>query len=674
VQWSALSLGGVEAFVTYDARLAAAAAGAGPAVAAPQREGTAGRADRPRRPSSAVRHPGSPGYGHAPTPGGVARHRFRDNLLMRQSTMFGRTLREAPSDAQTVSHQLLLRAALARPLATGLYSLLPLGNRVSRKIEQIIREEIDRIGGQEMKIPVITPAEFWQESGRWEALEPNAFRTKDHNGRDYMIPYTHEELFTNHARQEIVSYRQLPIVAYHFQAKGRDEERSRGGLLRVREFVMKDSYTFDLDQQGLDHAYEAHLGAYTRIFERLGVRAHAVESDTGAMGGDVAHEFQVLTDEGEDTLLFCTACDYKANLERATRRLLPVASASDATTTDATTEGVPFMEPLATPGVTTIEQLEASLGLAPSAFLKTLLLRAGDEVVAVVLPGDRELNHAKLRKLLGGRTAKFANDADFAAAGGVPGFVGPVGLRARIVVDVSVGPGGYVAGANRKDEHLRNALPGRDFHGEIVDVHDVRDGDACPRCGGRLARHRGVEVGNIFKLGTYYSAKMGATYLAEDGTKRPIAMGSYGIGLGRNLQTIIIENHDERGITWPIAVAPFEAHVVALPVKDAGVRAAAERLVAELEALGVEVLYDDRDDSAGVKFADADLIGCPFRVTVSKRNVALGKVELKARRSEEAALVEADGAAERIAAAVRTARDAERAAAEERAAQAMARA
>jgi len=595
----------------------------------------------------------------------MAGYRFRDNLLMRQSTMFGRTLREAPADAVTTSHQLVLRAAIARPLATGLYSLLPLGNRVARKIEQIIREEIDRIGGQEMKIPVITPAELWQESGRWEGLEPNAFRTKDHNGRDYMIPYTHEELFTNHARQEIVSYRQLPMIVYHFQAKGRDEERSRGGLLRVREFVMKDSYSFDLDQGGLDRAYEAHLVAYTRIFERLGVRAHAVESDTGAMGGDIAHEFQVLTDEGEDTLLFCTACPYKANLERAARRLPEAARAT----------GVPAATaPFATPGLTSIEQLEASLALGAAAFLKTLLLRVGDEVVAVVLPGDRELNHPKLRKLLGGRTAKFANDADFAAAGGVPGFVGPVGLRARLVVDVSVGPGGYVAGANRKDVHLRDVLPGRDFHGEIADVHDVRDGDACPRCGGRLAQHRGVEVGNIFKLGTLYSAKMGATYLAEDGTKRPIVMGSYGIGIGRNLQTIIIDNHDERGITWPIAVAPFEAHVVALPVKDAGVRTAAERLVADLEARGVEVLYDDRDDSAGVKFADADLIGCPFRVTVSKRNVAAGMVELKPRRSAEAELVEAAGAAERIAAAVRAAKDAERAAAEERAARAATRA
>ena len=570
---------------------------------------------------------------------------------MRQSTLFGRTLREAPADAVTTSHQLVLRAAIARPLATGLYSLLPLGYRVSRKIEQIIREEIDRIGGQEMKIPVITPAEFWQESGRWEGLEPNAFRTRDHNGRDYMIPYTHEELFTNHARQEIISYRQLPQIAYHFQAKGRDEERSRGGLLRVREFVMKDSYSFDLDAAGLDRAYAAHLEAYARIFKRLGVRAHAVESDTGAMGGDVAHEFQVLTAEGEDTLLFCASCDYKANLERAARRIASVASAP----------GTPAMASLATPGVTTIEELERSLGLAPAAFLKTLLLRAGDEIVAVVLPGDRELNHAKLRKLLGGRAARFASDADFGTAGGVPGFIGPVGLRARVIIDESVEARGYVAGANEKDRHLANVLPLRDFTGERADVHDVRSGDACPRCGGSLEQHRGVEVGNIFKLGTYYSVKMGATYLAEDGSKKPLVMGSYGIGIGRNLQTIVIENHDEKGIIWPIAVAPFEAHVVALPQKDPEVRAAAERLVADLEAQGVEVLYDDRDESAGVKFADADLIGCPFRVTVSKRNIAAGKVEVKGRRAPTAELIDAGAAALRIVSDVRAARASARA-------------
>ncbi len=557
---------------------------------------------------------------------------------MRQSTLFGRTLRDAPAEAQTASHQLVLRAALARPLATGIYTLLPLGHRVARKIEQIVREEIDRIGGQEMKIPIVIPAEYMQETGRWDTLEPNAFRTRDHDGRDYMIPYTHEELFTHHARQEVLSYRQLPVIAYHFQAKGRDEERSRGGLLRVREFVMKDSYSYDADQASMDRAYQAHYDAYARIFARLGLRAHAVESDTGAMGGDIAHEFQVVSDEGEDTLLFCVTGDYKANLERATRRV-PEAAAATA---------VPAATPIETPGVTTIEALQRTLGLPAPAFLKTLLVRAGTGVVAVVLPGDRELNHAKLRRLLGVSRIAFAGDADFAAAGGVAGFVSPVGLRARVILDTSVEPRGYVAGANQSDRHLRDVLPGRDFAGERADVHDVKDGDACPRCSARLEAHRGIEVGNIFKFGTYYSDKMGAMYLAEDGTRKPLYMCSYGIGIGRNLQTIIVEHHDERGIVWPFAVAPFEVHLIGLPMNDANVRAKATELVAVLERSGVDVLFDDRDETAGVKFADADLIGIPFRVTVSKRGLAAGTVELKRRSSAELQAIETGTAAERI--------------------------
>lgn len=570
---------------------------------------------------------------------------------MRMSRLFGRTLREAPAEAQTVSHQLVLRAAIARPLATGIYTLLPLGYRVARKIEQIIREEIDRIGGQEMKIPIIIPAEYMQETGRWDSLEPNAFRTRDHSGREYMIPYTHEELFTHHARNEILSYRQLPLIAYHFQSKGRDEERSRGGLLRVREFVMKDSYSYDLDQASMDLAYQAHFDAYQRIYRRLGLRAHSVESDTGAMGGDIAHEFQVLTDEGEDTLLFCSACDYKANLERATRRLPDAAPATD----------TPQPTPVATPGATTIEQLGSSLKLPPSDFLKTLLVRdSAGTVVAVVLPGDRELNHAKLRKRFGGRAFTFANDADVKAAGGIVGFVGPVGLgpSGGIIVDVSVGPRGYVAGANRADTHLRDVVAGRDFTAERLDVHDVKAGDACPRCGGLLEAHRGVEVGNIFKFGTYYSDKMNSTYLAEDGSRKPMYMCSYGIGIGRNLQTIIVENHDDKGIIWPFSVAPYEVHVVGLPMNDETVRSAADALVATLEEKGVQVLFDDRDESAGVKFADADLIGIPFRITVSKRSLKEKSVELKGRASTEAELVPQDLAADRIIDIVRRAREA----------------
>ena len=566
---------------------------------------------------------------------------------MRQSTLFGRTLRDAPSGAETPGHQLLLRAAIARPVAAGLYSWLPLGFRVMKKVERIIREEMDRIGCQEILMPVLTPAELWQETGRWEALEPITFRTTDHNGREFMMSYTHEELVTAHARSEILSYRQLPVMVYHFQSKGRDEARPRAGLLRVREFVMKDAYSFDADQAGLERSYALQHGAYVRIFQRLGLDAVSVESDTGAMGGDIAHEFQVLILVGEDSIAVCGSCDYRANMERATRRIVPAPAVE-----------APAPETIATPGVTTIEALEASLGSPAGAFLKTLLLRAGDAVVAVVLPGDREANQAKLRKLLGVTQIVFAGGADFAAAGGVAGYVGPVGLRARTIVDTSVEPRGYIAGANRPGAHLRNVLPGRDFgDAERADVHDINAGDGCPRCDGTLAVRRGVEVGNIFAFGTYYSEKMGATYLAEDGSRRPLVGGSYGIGVGRAVQTIIETHHDERGIVWPFAVAPFEVHVISLPANDETVRARADELVADLERRGVEVLYDDRDESAGVKFADADLIGIPFRVTVSRRSLKGDQVELKARGETEPELVARDLAVDRIAEDVRRARD-----------------
>ena len=559
-------------------------------------------------------------------------------------------MREAPTDAQNASHQLLLRAALARPLAAGLYTLMPLGLRVAKKVEQIIREEMDRIGCQEMELPVLTPAEYWRETGRWDALEPVTFRTKDHGGHEYMISYTHEELVTHHARNEILSYRQLPAMVYHFQSKGRDEARPRAGLLRTREFVMKDAYSLDADWEGLDRSYRAQHEAYARIFRRAGVDAISVESDTGAMGGDVAHEFQVLTDAGEDRLLLCANGDYRANREKAVRRIPETAPVE-----------APAASEIATPGTATIEALTAMTGEPASAFLKTMLLRGAGGVIAVVLPGDREVNEAKLRKLLGLSEIRFAGDEDFAAAGAVPGYIGPVGLRARVVVDTSVEPRPYIAGANKRDAHLRDVVPGRDFESERLDLHDVRDGDLCPRCGGRLSLQRGVEVGNIFKFGPFYSEKMGATFLAEDGSRRPFFFGSYGIGVGRLLQTIIETNRDARGIVWPIQVAPYDAHVIVLPLSDEEVRGAAERLVADLERLGVEVLHDDRDESAGVKFADADLIGLPFRVTVSRRSLSSHSVELKERSGSEVEMVDIDAAAERIASAVRRAREMARA-------------
>ena len=562
---------------------------------------------------------------------------------MRQSKLFGRTLREAPAEAQTPGHRLMLRAAIAKPLAAGLYTWLPLGFRVQKKVEQIIREEQNRIGAQEMEMPVLTPAEVWKQTGRWDALEPITFRTKDHNGREFMVSYTHEEFVHLHAMQEIQSYKQMPQIVYHFQSKGRDEARPRAGLLRVREFVMKDAYSFDVDQAGLEKSYAAEHGAYARTFERMGLDAISVESDTGAMGGDIAHEFQVLTDVGEDRVVICPNCDYRANMERASRlaRRDGAQAASD----------LPAPSEVQTPGATSIEQLQASLKQPPEAFLKTLLLRdAKGTVVAVVLPGDREVNEAKLRKILGTSEVKFANDPDFAAAGGVPGFIGPVGLKVRTLVDSSVDGRAYIAGANKKDLHLRDVVIGRDFKGETVDAHDVREGDLCPKCGiGRLEIKRGVEVGNIFAYGTYYSDKMGATFIAEDGTHKPFVGGSYGIGVGRAVQTIIETHNDDKGIIWPPQVAPYQVHVLALPVNDEDVRAKSEALVSELENRRIEVLYDDRDESAGVKFADADLLGIPLRVTVSKRNLKENAAELKLRNSSDSQMVPLDEAAPRIA-------------------------
>jgi prolyl-tRNA synthetase len=544
----------------------------------------------------------------------------------------------------------MLRAAIARPLAAGLYSWLPLGFRVAKKVEQIIREEMDRIGCQEMEMPVLTPAELWKMTGRWDLLEPITFRTRDHNGREFMVSYTHEEAIHLHAMNEILSYRQLPAMVYHFQSKGRDELRPRAGLLRVREFVMKDAYSFDSDAAGLEKSYAAQHGAYVRIFQRMGLAAISVESDTGAMGGDVAHEFQVLTEAGDDRIAICPTGDYSANLEKAARRI------------DSTPEPVvsATRSEVSTPGASTIDALASSLTLPSSAFLKTLLVKDRDgNSIAVVLPGDRTLNEAKLRKRLGTSDLRFAGEGDFEKAGGVAGFVGPVGLRAPLLVDTSVVAGrGYVAGANKKDVHFKDVALGRDFTAEPIDLHDIVEGDACPKCGAPLAVKRGVEVGNIFAYGTYYSEKMEATYLAEDGTRKLFVGGSYGIGVGRAVQTIIETSHDDKGIIWPFSVAPYEVHVVGLPMNDEIVRSTADAFVATLEEKGVQVLFDDRDESAGVKFADADLIGIPFRVTVSKRSLQSKSIELKQRAASEAELVPQDMAVDRLVDIVRRAREA----------------
>lgn len=568
---------------------------------------------------------------------------------MRQSKLFGRTLRQAPADAHLISHKLLVRGGFARPLAAGIWTLLPLGHRVLRKIEQIIREEMDGIGCQEMSMPILNPASIWQETGRWAELEPAAFRLQDHSGRDFMVAFTHEEILTAHARDEVLSHRQLPILAYHFQTKGRDEPRPRGGLIRTREFVMKDSYSLDRDFVGLDESYRLHYQAYQRIFQRVGVRAYPVESDTGAMGGQQAHEFQVLCADGEDRLLFCDSCDYRANVEKATRRIEGYKpSGADAPPSR-----------IETPGLTTIEQLTQSLHEPPDRFLKTLLLRVDGSLVAVVLPGDRDLNEAKLRAFLRASALAFADDDDFVQAGSVAGFAGPTNLRkVRLLVDSGVPLGTpFISGANERDAHLRDVVFGRDFDGEMADLHVVRAGDRCPRCSGTLELQHGIEVGNIFKLGTRYSEAMHATFLDADGTRKALVMGSYGIGLGRLLATVAEENHDERGIIWPPAIAPYQVHVLTLPHSDSAVAETAHQLVAELEKAGLEVLYDDREDSAGPKLADADLIGIPLRVAVSQRTLRESCVELKVRDASASELIPLINAVERIAGEVAAAND-----------------
>jgi prolyl-tRNA synthetase len=540
----------------------------------------------------------------------------------------------------------MLRAAIARPLASGLYTWLPLGFRVAKKVEQIIREEMDRIGCQEMEMPVLTPADLWKTTGRWDALEPITFRTKDHNGREFMVSYTHEEAVHSHAMSEIQSYKQMPQMVYHFQSKGRDEARPRAGLLRVREFVMKDAYSFDIDQAGLDRSYQAQHGAYERIFKRMGLDAVSVESDTGAMGGDTAHEFQVLTDVGEDRIVVCPNCDYRANMEKATRSAgAPVRE-----------EGVPERSEISTPSTTSIEALQAALRcsrIVSSRRCCCATLPATSSPWCCRVTGCERSQATEDPRHERGEVRRRRG---LQRGGAVSGYIGPVGLRARTLVDSSVDERAYIAGANKRDAHLRNVVAGRDFKGEPVDAHDVREDDICPKCKkGQLTIKRGVEVGNIFAYGTYYSDKMNATFLAEDGTRKPFVGGSYGIGVGRAVQTIIETNNDEKGILWPISVAPYHVHVIALPSNDDAVRTAADALVADLERAGLEVLYDDREETAGVKFADADLIGIPFRATVSKRTLKEDQVELKPRSASEAEMIPRATATERIAATVRRA-------------------
>ncbi len=553
---------------------------------------------------------------------------------MRFSKMFGRTIREIPSDAELISHQLSIRAGLIRQLAAGIYSYLPLGWRVIRKIEQIMREEMDAVDGQELSMPVVQPAEIWRITGRYDAPAPGPalLRFKDRTGHDMVLAMTHEEAVTDLARQELNSYRQLPVMVYQIQTKFRDEPRPRGGLVRVREFIMKDGYSFHPDQESLDAYYPRIYQAYLNIFRRCGVETVPVEADTGIMGGSASHEFMVLSEAGEDTLVLCPECKYAANAEKA-----EFAKGEGP-------QGPPLpLERVPTPGTTTIEAVARLIGVGTRQTLKAVFYSTPEgQVIFAVIRGDLDVNPAKLSNVLGGVELHISTEEELKAAGIVAGYASPVGLSGmRVIADDSVTRAyNLVAGANEPGYHLKNVNYPRDFQAErVADIALARSGDPCPRCGRPLTASRGIELGHVFKLGTKYSAAVGATYLDRDGVARPMVMGCYGIGAGRLLACIIEQHHDDKGIIWPPSVAPFQVHIVSLAGNDVRVVQAADALYERLLGAGYEVLYDDRQESAGVKFNDADLIGIPVRLTVSRRTVESQTVELKPRWSEEKRLV-----------------------------------
>ena len=550
---------------------------------------------------------------------------------MRVSKLFGKTLREDPADAEVASHRLMLKAGMIHQAAAGIYSYLPLAWRSLRKIEQIIREEMDAAGGQEVRLSALQPRELWDASGRTEILGSELFQLEDRRDRPLVLAPTHEELLLTIVKANVHSYRDLPMILYQIQTKFRDEPRPRAGLMRVREFEMKDAYSFDIDEDGLDAAYQAMVGAYRKICARCGLDAIMVEADSGAIGGKDSHEFVLLADAGEDNILLCEACGYAANAERAafTKPSLPKEEQSP-------------LEEVHTPGVTTIAGLAEFLGIPASKTFKAVFYMADGEFVFVAIRGDLEVNDVKLRNALAASELRLATPTEVETADIVAGSASPVGLLGvRTVVDDSIHLGSnFVVGANRRDYHLRNANYPRDFKADVVtDIALAQDGHACPSCDCKLTARRGIEVGHVFKLGTRYSEPFGAYFPDADGEGRPIIMGCYGIGVGRLLAAAVEQHHDDRGITFPAPIAPYHASLVALNIADPEVAACADDVYARLGEAGIEVLYDDRSETAGVKFNDADLLGLPLRIVVSARNLAQDAVEIKGRSESVAATV-----------------------------------
>ena len=559
---------------------------------------------------------------------------------MRISKLFGKTLREVPAEAETISHQLLLKAGMIHQVAAGVYSYLPLAWRVLKKIENIIRDEMDKAGGQELMMPVLQPLELWQETGRDLAFGKGLFTLSDRRDRKLALGPTHEEVITRLVSHNVQSYRDLPLLLYQIQTKFRDEPRPRAGLIRVREFTMKDLYSFDTDEEGLNQSYQKMLQAYLNIYARCGLPALLAEADSGAIGGKDSHEFMVITETGEDEILYCDNCKYAANAEKAQSIKNKVEGE----------EPLP-LEEVATPGFYTIEEVSNFLKMPRSHTLKAVFYVADGKLVFVVIRGDIEVNEVKLKNILHCIELRLASEAEVIDAGIVAGSASPIGISGiKIIADDSITSGvNFVAGANKPDTHFRNVNYPRDFQvDQVGDIAQAQAGEGCPKCGGKLLSSHGIEVGHIFKLGTFLSEKLGAFFIDQSGVSQPIVMGCYGIGLGRLLAAAIEQNHDDKGIIWPLAIAPYHIYLCPLYLENPQVATIAENLYADLEAQGLEVLFDDRKESPGVKFNDADLLGIPFRVTISPRTLKTNSVEIKRRSEKEAQLLPMEGIVARL--------------------------
>jgi prolyl-tRNA synthetase len=554
---------------------------------------------------------------------------------MRLSRFFTKTLREVPAEAETISHQFMLRAGMIQQIAAGVYSYLPLGWRVLRKVEQIIREELDGVGGQELMMPVLQPLELWEKTQRHHAFGKSLFTLTDRRERTLYLGPTHEEVITELVRHQVKSYRDMPLLLYQIQTKFRDEPRPRGGLLRVREFSMMDLYSFDTDEEGLDQSYQTMRQAYMNILERCGLPTMEVEADSGAIGGKDSHEFMVVADSGEDEIIYCDSCRYAANVEKA-QSVKPQGE-----------DGSPLpVEEVATPGMKTIEEVAGFLKVPQSRTLKAVFYSADDDLVFVVIRGELEVNEVKLKNALKCSDLQLASDEQVRRAGLVAGSASPLGLSGiKTVADDSITLGSnFVGGANKPDHHVKNVNYPRDFKVDLMlDIASARPGDGCPKCGGRLGSKRGIEVGHIFKLGTLFSEKMGAFFLDREGQQRPIIMGCYGIGVGRLMAAAVEQNHDEQGIVWPLPLSPYQVYLCVVGMDKPEVAASAEKVYAELQAADIQVLYDDRMESPGVKFNDADLLGIPVRVVLSPRSLKSQSAEVKWRSETESRLLPLEG-------------------------------